>query len=208
MCNFKRSYLQLLSLALIWLIFKTTKKSASLFTLEVLSFSRFTLCVRTLPSKFMDSVAQTVSKFNISALLVIGGFEAKKRPSDATELCACLTLLVLFTLLAWHFIGLSRCVAAVWSTELLQRALHPHVCNPRHHQQQRARHTLQPRGRHGCQLCHGGKAVQGSKLAVALSCFRLNMKQVRNRARDVTDLSCMGKTDGTSFLALWFFVPL
>ncbi|XP_075896310.1 ATP-dependent 6-phosphofructokinase, liver type [Nelusetta ayraudi] len=31
---------------------------------------------RTLPNKFMDGVAQTISKFSISALLVIGGFEA------------------------------------------------------------------------------------------------------------------------------------
>lgn len=47
----------------------------------------------------MDSVAQTISKFSISALLVIGGFEVKKPPSDKKmELRACLKLLVLFTL--------------------------------------------------------------------------------------------------------------
>lgn len=34
-------------------------------------------CVRTLPNKHMENVVETIRKFNISALLVIGGFEVR-----------------------------------------------------------------------------------------------------------------------------------
>ena len=56
--------------------------------------------------------------------------------------------------------GVPRCTGAVWSPELLWWALHPHVCNPCYHQQQRPWNWLQPGSRHGCQCCHGGNAEQ------------------------------------------------
>lgn len=36
-------------------------------------------CLRTLPNKHMEDVVETIRKYKISALLVIGGFEVKNK---------------------------------------------------------------------------------------------------------------------------------
>lgn len=43
-------------------------------------------CVRTLPSKHMENIVETIRKYNISALLVIGGFEVKINTAVFEEL--------------------------------------------------------------------------------------------------------------------------
>lgn len=39
----------------------------------------FTSYFRTLPSKHMEKIVENIGKFNISALLVVGGFEVKNK---------------------------------------------------------------------------------------------------------------------------------
>lgn len=43
-------------------------------------------CVRTLPNEHMESVVETIRKFNITALLVIGGFEVESSTNLLKEL--------------------------------------------------------------------------------------------------------------------------
>lgn len=53
------------------------------------------------------------------------------------------------------FEGVWRRSAVVWSPNSLRGAVHPHVCYPGHHQQQRPWNWLQPGSRYSRQRCHG-----------------------------------------------------
>lgn len=46
-------------------------------TLHILYYICYISVFRTLPSKYMEKIVNTISKLNISALLVIGGFEVR-----------------------------------------------------------------------------------------------------------------------------------
>lgn len=153
--------------------------------LSVISNFCFISYIRTLPNKHMENIVETLAKFRISALLVIGGFEVKNKTPPFKEpelnylyinLKGQCYIKEVFNLDV-TFKGVRRCAAAVWSPESLWWALHPHVCNPCYHQQQCPWNWLQPGSRHGCQCCHGGNAEQVANLQCGFYASGLTWKE-------------------------------
>lgn len=132
-------------------------------TLWVISNICFISYFRTLPDKQMEKVVENITKFSISALLVIGGFEVKYWSCTWRVFIywgVSVTSRWFSLYLHWWLSGVWRCAAAVWSPVSLWWALYSHVCHPCHHQQQCTWNWLQPGSRHRCQCCHGGNAEQ------------------------------------------------
>lgn len=122
---------------------------------------------RTLPKTCMEKIVENVRKFNIQGLLVIGGFEVRQNSWFRGLGWLWASQRNLSGMWIWlqgqHFpvprllAGVRGGAAAGGGTWAVRGALHCHVRHPRHHQQQCARHRLQPGLRHGRQCCHGGE---------------------------------------------------